>query len=115
MNIEKLRSYCLSFPGATEGIKWEDHLCFMVGEKIFCITGMDDESPVSFKINQEQFDELTDREGIIQAPHFARRQWVSVTKRNALRTQEWEEYLNEAYAIIKSKLPKKIQRELENN
>lgn len=113
MNIEKLRSYCLSFPGTTEGIKWENNLCFMVAEKIFCITGMNDGSPVSFKLDEERFDELTDREGIIQAPHFARRQWVSVIKRSALRPQEWEEYLGEAYRIIKAKLPKKIQKEID--
>ena len=51
MNTEKLRSYCLGFPGATEGIKWEDHLCFMVAEKMFLITGMSDTDNVSIKVN----------------------------------------------------------------
>lgn len=45
MDTEKLRSICLSFPGATEGIKW-DHLCFMVAEKIFLITGFEDDAPL---------------------------------------------------------------------
>jgi hypothetical protein len=36
MTLEKLREQYLLFPGATEGLKWEDHICFMVAEKIFC-------------------------------------------------------------------------------
>jgi predicted DNA-binding protein (MmcQ/YjbR family) len=38
MNIEQLRKFCLSFPGATEDIKWGADLCFCVGEKMFCVT-----------------------------------------------------------------------------
>ena len=35
MNIEQLRKFCLSFPGATEDIKWGNDLCFCVGKKMF--------------------------------------------------------------------------------
>ena len=41
MNIEQLRKFCLSFPGATEDIKWGADLCFCVGAKMFCVTGAD--------------------------------------------------------------------------
>ena len=39
MNIEQLRKYCLSFPGATEDIKWGADLCFCVGAKMYWVTG----------------------------------------------------------------------------
>lgn len=113
MTSEKLRAYCLSFPGATEGIKWEDHLCFMVAEKMFCITGMTDESNVNFKVSDEEFEELCERNGIIPAPYMARNKWVSVQQRNKLKPKEWEYYLRKSYEIIKSKLPKKIQKEID--
>ncbi|HEY1032824.1 MAG TPA: MmcQ/YjbR family DNA-binding protein [Flavipsychrobacter sp.] len=112
MDTEKLRAYCLSLPGVYEGIKWEDHLCFMVAEKMFCITGMTDTSGVSFKVSPEDFEELTERNGIIQAPYFARNQWVAVEKRNALKPKEWEHYLEQAYELIKAKLPKKVREGL---
>lgn len=112
MNTEKLRSYCLSFPGATEGIKWEDHLCFMVAEKMFVITGFEDHATVSFKTSDEDFEELTLREGIIPAPYMARNKWVQVSRRSALKAAEWEHYLRRSYEIIRSKLPKKIQQSL---
>lgn len=113
MDIERLRTLCLSFPGATEGIKWEDHLCFMVGEKLFLITGMTDDSNVSIKVTDEDFETLTERDGIIQAPYMARNKWVAITKRNALKPKEWEFYLRQSYDLIRSKLTKKQQRELE--
>src|SRR4051812_31863824 len=112
MTTEKLRDYCLSFPGATEGVKWEDHLCFMVGEKMFCVTGMTDNSTVAFKASDEAFEELIERAGIIPAPYMARNKWVSVQKRNSLRGAEWKEYIRDSYELIKSKLPKKIQASL---
>ena len=114
MDTEKLRSFCLSLPGATEGIKWEDHLCFMVGEKMFLITGMEDDSNVSIKVSDEDFEALTERDNIIQAPYMARNKWVSITKRNALKAKEWEYYVRRSYELIKSKLTKKKQREIDD-
>lgn len=111
MNTEKLRAFCLSLPGATEGVKWEDHLCFMIAEKMFCITGMTDQSNVSIKTSDEDFELLCERNGIIPAPYMARNKWVSIEKRSALRQKEWEHYLTQSYELIKSKLPKKIREQ----
>ena len=112
MDTEKLRVYCLSFPGATEGIKWEDHLCFMVGEKMFLITGMSDEDNVSIKVSDEDFETLPERDGIIPAPYMARNKWVAITKRSALKPKEWESLVRQSYEIIRSKLPKKVREGL---
>jgi len=112
MTIERLRECCLSFPGVTEGIKWEDHLCFMVAEKMFLITGMSDEDQVSIKVSDEDFDQLTERPGIIQAPYMARHKWVSITRRSALKREEWEHYVRQSYELVKARLPKKIREEI---
>lgn len=112
MNHEKLRECCLSFPGATEGIKWEDHTCYMVAEKIFCMTGMNDNSAVNLKTSVENFETLTERPGIEQAPYMARNQWISIQKRNALKPNEWKHYVTQSYELIKSKLTKKQQAAL---
>lgn len=108
-----MRQYCLAMKGAHEGVKWEDHLCFMVAEKMFCITGFTDASNVSFKVSPEDFEILTEREGIVQAKYFAKRQWVSISKRNVLKKKEWETYLKRSYDLVKSKLTKKQQREID--
>ncbi len=114
MNTEKLTNYCMSMKGVQESIKWEDHLCYTIGDKIFCMTGMTDESGVTIKVTPEDFIELTERDGIEQAPYMAKGQWIGVQKRNALRQKEWEHYLTKAYHLIKSKLTKKLQNEIDN-
>lgn len=110
MNLEKLRELCLSFPGATEGLKWEDHICFMVAEKMFCITG--EWGGVSFKVTPEEFEELTERDGIIPQAYMARNHWVNVQQYNKLRPKEWEHYIRQSYELIRSKLPKKVRQTL---
>lgn len=113
MNIEQLRNICLSFPGVTEDIKWEHNLCFCVGGKIFLVLGLDASPPrASFKLTPDEFEALTTREGFRQAPYFAKRQWVYVEDIALLSAQQWQQYAQEAYRLVKAKLPKKVQREL---
>lgn len=100
----------MSFPGATEGLKWEDHICFMVAEKIFCMTGP--WGGACFKVTPEEFETLTEREGITPTPYMARNMWVSVETFNKLKPKEWKQYVSQSYELIKSKLPKKVQQSL---
>lgn len=113
MTFDKIRETCLSFPGTTEGVKWENHICFMVAEKMFCITTIDDGAEdVSIKVTDEDFDKLTERDGIIPAPYMARNKWVRVERYKYLKPKEWEQYLSQSYELIKSKLPKKVRESL---
>jgi predicted DNA-binding protein (MmcQ/YjbR family) len=114
MDFDKLRDTCLSFPGATEGLKWEDHLCFMVAEKMFCITSVDpEEEGVSMKVTPEDFDELVARPNISPQAYMAHNKWLRIEKYKALKEKEWQHYLRQSYDLIRSKLPKKIQRLLD--
>lgn len=108
MDLETLQQICKKFPGVTEDIKWENHLCFCVGEKMFLIAGMD-EVPVtaSFKANDEDFELLSNRPGLKPAPYLARYKWVFTDDIGRLGQKEWERYLAEAYRLIAEKLPKK--------
>lgn len=111
MTNETLRTLCLALPSAQETMKW-DHLCFTVGEKIFCISGIEQGGGASFKVSEEDFETLMSCDGIIQAPHFAKRQWVSVLQEGRLSKAEWEEYLRKSYERVKAGLPKKVQAAL---
>ena len=112
MDIEFLRSLCLALPGTTEGIKWDHDLCFMVAEKLFCVTSIDPPHRVSFKVPDEDFEELSQRDGFIPAPYMARNKWVSVEKTNKVSRKEWKEFIEQSYQLIKARLPKKVQKEL---
>lgn len=80
---------------------------------MFAVTGTDGPFTVSFKVTPEQFGELTTRDGIVPAPYMARNFWVLVEKESQLTETEWEQYLQQSYELVKSKLTKKLQRELD--
>ncbi|MBY0543208.1 MAG: MmcQ/YjbR family DNA-binding protein [Sphingobacteriaceae bacterium] len=108
MDIETFREYCLSLPGTTEGMKW-DHLCFMIEEKIFVIIAIDEGNRFSTKCTPEEFEELTARDGITQAYHLAKRQWVQVADLEVLNDMELKKRITTSRALVLAKLPKKVQ------
>lgn len=109
MQIEILRQYCLSLPAVTEDIKWVNNLCFSVAGKIFCIASLDIPYRFTFKVSDEEFDELSSRDGFIPAPYLAKSKWVTVIKTTVLSKKEFEKYLLESYELIKTKLSKKTK------
>jgi predicted DNA-binding protein (MmcQ/YjbR family) len=108
MDIEMLREYCLSLPGTTEDLKWGEHLCFMIAQKIYVITSLD-AGTLTFKCDPEDFGELTARDGIGQAAHFAKTQWVTLAAVDVMPRQELEKWIVKSRALVLSKLPKKIR------
>ena len=115
MDIEQLREYCLSLPAATEEVKWENNLVFSVGGKMFCIANLENPLRFSFKVSDEDFEEISNRDGFKPAPYLARAKWVLVTSPERLHTNEWKEFVKNSYELIKQKLPRKIKAELKLN
>jgi predicted DNA-binding protein (MmcQ/YjbR family) len=114
MNIEQLRKYCLSFPGATEDIKWGADLCFSVGAKMFCVTGADSSSSgMSFKCTPEKFEELIEREGIEPAAYVARYKWVHVSDLDAVTPAELKDLIKTSYQLVFDKLPPKVKKSIQ--
>lgn len=113
MNIEDLQRICKSFRGVTEDVKWGNDLVFSVGSKMFCVAGLD-QSPVSasFKATDDEFEELTAREGFKPAPYMAKHKWVLVTDIDLLSRKDWQYYIQNSHTLVSSKLPVKLKKEL---
>ena len=113
MTLERLRSVCMSFPGATEQIQWGDDLVFKVGGKMFAVAATNPAAPyrLSFKCSDEGFSELLEQDGLAPAPYLARAKWVALERFDALPDRELQSRLREAYGLVLAKLPKK-QREV---
>lgn len=112
MNAEALREICLQFAFVTEEIKWGNDLVFSVGGKMFCITTFDEPFKASFKVPDEAFEELCNREGFIPAPYLARAKWVQVNNSAGVTKEEWIGFLQQSYALVAAKLTKKQRTEL---
>ena len=110
MKAEFIRDICLSFPEVKEDIKWGHDLCFLTGEKMFCVTGIEGEFGVSLKVKDEEFEEFTGREGIIPAPYLARYKWIFVKDASCFSRHEWKYYLQQSYQLVRSKLPAKVRK-----
>lgn len=110
MGLEEIREYCLMLPGTTEGMKWGDHLTFMVGTKMYAIFGLD-QTPVnaSFKVSEEDFEEMSTLPGMKPAPYLAKNKWIAIDDIGLLDHLQWEHILDNSYTIIKEKLPKRIK------
>ena len=111
MNLEKLRSYCMTFSGATEQIQWGADLVFKVGGKMFAVAATDPGAShrLSFKCSDEGFAELVENEGVVPAPYLARAKWVALERFDALDDREIKKRIAEAYDLVFAKLPKKAQ------
>lgn len=112
MDIEPIRKYCLSFPGAVEEVQWVNHLLYKVGGKMFLIYNLDNAYPnrFSIKCSEENFAELTERENIIPAPYLARNKWVNFKDGYKMSMKELKGLIAESYRFVFEKLPKKTQR-----
>ena len=109
MTIAAFRKHCLSLPGATYDVKWGKDHCYSVGGKMFAVFG---EKNFSFKVDDNRFLELTDRERIIPAPYMAKHKWVLLQDPKALGDTELKELVVRSHALIVAKLPKKLQATL---
>jgi predicted DNA-binding protein (MmcQ/YjbR family) len=113
MTIEDLQTICRQQPGITEDIKWDYHLCFNVGGKMFLLTSPDEVPPsASFKTTPERFAELLEQPGFSPASHLARYHWVHLDDIARLGPAQWEQCIRESYRLVAEKLPAKARRVL---
>lgn len=112
MNIEDLQSICKALPAVAEDIKWGNDLVFSVGGKMFCVAGLD-QSPTSasFKVKDEEFEEMCSREGFKPAPYVAKYKWIWLDDISRMNKKEWQHYAKQSYELVKAKLSAKAKKE----
>jgi len=115
MNVESVRSYCLSFPQAKETLQWGETLCLKVAGKIFAMLSLNSVPPsLCFKCTPETFAELCEQEGISPAPYVGRYKWVLLERLDVLRNEETEDLIRQSYEMVLMKVnpKKKVKRKV---
>ena len=114
MDIEEIRTFCLSFPFATEDVKWGNDLAFCVGEKMFTVVVIEqsEQTAMSFKCTPEKFAELVEMDGIFPAPYVARYHWVALERFDALSQNDLKDLIKQSYQMVWEKLPPKVKKKL---
>jgi|SRR6267142_7229722 len=110
MDIEAIRSYCLSLPGTTEDIQWGDDLLFRIGNKMYAGIELNPASKyrLSFKCEPEAFAELIEKDGCKPSAYIGRYHWLSV-QLNALGQQKLKELIAVSYRLVFDRLPGKLK------
>jgi predicted DNA-binding protein (MmcQ/YjbR family) len=114
MRLDRLRNFALALRQTTVVKQWGECLVFKVAGKMFLLLSLDGEviDGVIFKCTPEEFDDLTEIDGIAQAPYCAKRMWVRVSDLDALPVAELQARIRHSYDLVVAKLPKKIQATL---
>ncbi|AMP98534.1 hypothetical protein AY601_1619 [Pedobacter cryoconitis] len=114
MNIEELRDYCLSKPGATEGLPFgEETLVFKVGEKIFLLVGLTEGNRFNAKCDPERAIILREQyEEIVPGYHMNKKHWNTVYMNGRLNFKQLHEIIDHSYELIFNNLPKNKQDEI---
>ena len=113
MNVEEIQAVCKTLPFVTEDIKWGHDLVFSIGGKMFCVVGLD-QSPTSasFKVKDEEFEEISNRGGFKPAPYVAKYKWVWIDDVQKMSKKDWKHFIRQSYDLVKEKLPPKIKKQL---
>jgi predicted DNA-binding protein (MmcQ/YjbR family) len=111
MDVDWLRTVCLSFPSATEQVQWGNDLLFKVHGKMFAVAPLEPAAVcLSFKCSEESFAELMERPNIIPAPYLARAKWVGLEAPDALTRTEIAALLKTSYELVFAKLPRSVRQ-----
>ena len=115
MNIEDIRTYCLSLPNVTEDMPFGDgYVTFRIAGKIFCCLVLEKGNIVQLKWNPEEFDAVTgEYTYVTQAWHWHKRHMIQFDLGEyPVPDTVARSLIDRAYAYVISRLPKKTQAAL---
>jgi len=105
MNIETVREYCLSKPGATESFPFgDDTLVFKVNNKIFALANLEGDLRINLKCDPEYAVELRERHSsIIPGYHMNKKYWNTVLVDGTLSDSMTEGLIDHSYGLVAGK------------
>lgn len=108
MNVEEVRTYCLSLPHVTECLPFDDtSLVFKVHGKMFALLPLDRVEPaISVKCDPERAEMLREQYAAVRpAWHFNKKYWNTVFVSQAPSEQFVKEQIAHSYDEVVRKLP----------
>ncbi|HRE39245.1 MAG TPA: MmcQ/YjbR family DNA-binding protein [Chitinophagaceae bacterium] len=114
MNIETLREYCLSKPGAEETLPFgPDTLVYKVGGKAFLLMGLDnDDFRFNVKCDPDKAIELREEYGcVLPGYHMNKKHWNTIVVDGSVSSQLLKDWIDHSYDLVVASLPGKKKKQ----
>lgn len=107
MNIEDIRTLCLSFENVEECLPFDEYtLVYKVYGKMFALLSIDETELFNVKCDPEKAIELRERHSFVTPGfHMNKKHWNTVDYRQALQSQI-AEWLTDSYNLVLASVPK---------
>ncbi len=115
MNIEDIRTYCLSKKGVNESFPFDDvTLVFKVIDKLFALTSLDKDLSINLKCDPETAIQLREQYStVLPSYHMNKKHWNTVMIDGSINDKLIKKWIDDSYDLVASKLTKKQKIELE--
>lgn len=116
MTRDDLRNYCLSLTAASEDFPFGPEVAiFRVMGKIFALLPVEQKlQTISLKCDPVEVPLLREKyEAVQPGYHLNKDHWNTITVNSDLPDEQVFEMIEDSYLLIRQKLPKKAQKELE--
>jgi predicted DNA-binding protein (MmcQ/YjbR family) len=109
MNIEELRTICLSLPFVTEDYPFDnDTLVFKVGGKMFALISLSNPTAVNLKCDPLLAIELREKyNGIKPVYHMNKKHWNTLLLEGDYTDHQLKEWIVLSYQLVYNSLTKK--------
>ena len=110
MNIETLRDYCLSKPGAEETLPFgPDTLVYKINGKVFLLVGLDAEDlRFNVKCDPDKAIELRDEYAcVLPGFHMNKKHWNTIVVDGSVSNALLKEWIDHSYSLVAPKPKKK--------
>jgi predicted DNA-binding protein (MmcQ/YjbR family) len=113
MDIESVRTYCLSKKATTEGFPFDDDsLVFKVMNKMFALISLESADKIALKCDPEYALELRDKyNGVESAYHFNKKYWNQVFFERDVDDKLLKCLIDHSYDEVLKKFTKKMRTE----
>lgn len=116
MTHDEFNDFCKALPATSYVVQWGGSHVWKVGGKVFAIgsRGEANRPAYSFKVSDNNFHFLENKQGYRPAPYLASRglKWIQQHDDVSSEDEALQHYLKESHKIVASGLSKKKQREL---
>lgn len=116
MNIEELRTYCISKNKVIEDFPFDKNvLVFKVAKKIFALTSLkswEEQNPaINLKCEPTYAIELREKYDAIQPGfHMNKKHWNTVHLNSIISDNFLKEMIDKSYELVVASLPQKLQK-----